>query len=192
MKQVVAIFLGIILSGVTFAQEEDPAKILSYKNFESLDKYMKEHHWSFLRKHFVDSLDGDFHLFKKKNKSGGMMYCAVHLEKYMHYQVFFDHKSDYSLVLEYDDFLLMPTGKSRFNESMENKVYSMKIVELSDSSDDRNKNLFFGKINLNDHDHHKDVLPQKAGSSKLKDYHSKEAKQENEQDRREDSEGGND
>lgn len=106
----------------------------------------------------------------------------------MHYQVFFNHKNDYSLVLDYDDFLQIPTGKSRFNESMENKVYAIKIVEFDDPNDDRNKNLFFGKIKLDDHDHHKDAVVTK-GSAKVKDYHSAKP-QENEDQRREDSEHG--
>lgn len=187
MKHLLFLFF-LTLSCIAIAQEEDPAIILSYDNKEALDAYMAQHHWRFDRKHIVDSLDGEFYLYEKKTSGHGVVYCSIHLKKYMHYQVFFNHKNTYSLVLDYDDFLQIPTGKSRFNESMENKVYAIKVVEFDDPADDRNKNLFFGKIKLDEHAHHKDAVVTK-GSSKIKDYHTSKP-QENEDQRREDTEQG--
>ncbi len=153
------------------AQDEDPAKILHFKSKTELDHYMERKHWHFVKNHVNDSIDGEFYLYKKKSIGGGVIYCSIHLEKYMHYQVFFDHKAEYSLVLDYDDFLRIPTGKSRFNESMTNEYYAIKTVEFDDPADTRNKNLFFGNIHLQDH--HPDAVVNKDQIN-IRDYHKEE------------------
>lgn len=146
MKKLITTSLLLFGLMVSYCQTENPARILSYNSKEKLDRYLTRSHWHYVKKHTPDNEDGDFLLYRKKTIGHGYMYMSVHLQKYMHYQVFFDDKHGYELVLNYDDFLQVPAGKSRFNESIENDVYAIKSVTFEDPKDTRNKNVFFGSI----------------------------------------------
>ena len=184
MKKIVLFIIGLVFFTSVKSQTENPARILAYKTKESLDRYMHRYKWHYVKDHQHDAVDGVFHLYRKKTIGHGYMYMAVHLKKYMHYQVFFDDKTDYSLVLNYDDFLLVPTGKSRFNESIENDVYAIKSVTFEDPKDIRNKNVFFGII---EEHHHPDAELEKGDMNlhehaKTENPHEMEVTDEHEED----------
>ncbi len=151
MKNFTLIVIALFSLSSAFAQEEDPIKILSYKKKQHLDEYMKRHHWHMVKKAQSDSIDGDYFLYKKKTFSQGNMYMAVHMNKFCHYQVFWETHHKYSPIMSYDDFMLVPTGKSRFNQSIENPLYALKTVELDDYNNDKNKNVLFGAIDKKYH-----------------------------------------
>mgnify|MGYP001567599288 CR=1 FL=1 len=130
------------------AQNEDPAKLLVFKKKEQFDNYLKELKWKPEKKIVPDSVDGEYFLYSKKASGGGNAYIAVYPNKFIHYQVFYEAKKNYSKVLSYDEFLHMPEGKSRFNASNENKVYAIKSITFDDPKEIRNQNLYFGKTQI--------------------------------------------
>ncbi|PCJ85481.1 MAG: hypothetical protein COA57_07655 [Flavobacteriales bacterium] len=147
MKKI--LFLIFITIGLAaFAQQEDPGKVLSYGSNEKLSGYLENKGWKGVKGEFKDEWGEVYYLYKKKSAGGGWAYIAIHPKKFMHYQVFFANKKDYSPVLSYDDLLHMPEGKSKFNRSTENTDYAIKSVEFDDPIDTRNINLFYGKIQL--------------------------------------------
>lgn len=130
------------------SQNEDPAKLLSIQKKEQFDKYLKGLNWKFEKKIIPDSVDGEYFLYSKKTSGGGNAFIAVYPGKFIHYQVFFEAKKQYSKVLSYEEFLNMPQGKSRFNASHENKVYAIKSITFDDPKETRNQNIFFGKTKI--------------------------------------------
>ncbi|MCI5056397.1 MAG: hypothetical protein MRY83_09840 [Flavobacteriales bacterium] len=132
----------------SFGQKENPARVLAIKQSDKLVDYLTDKKWSHVKNHVSDPEDGDYDLFKKKGIGGGTYYLAVHKQKFMHYQIFFSDKNEYSFVLSYDDLLEIPEGKSTFNQSIENDLYAIKSVTFEDPHDIRNKNIFFGKVPL--------------------------------------------
>lgn len=132
----------------TQGQNEDPAKLLSFKQKDQFDKYLKGMNWKPEKKLPADSIDGEYYLYSKKTSGGGNAYMAVYPNKFIHYQVFYEVKKNYSKVLSYEEFLHMPEGKSRFNASNENKVYAIKSITFDDPMETRNQNLYFGKTNI--------------------------------------------
>jgi len=150
MKFIYSFFI-FVFSLSSFAQQEDPIRMLSFKHQKSLDTYMHKHHWHLVKKHSQDSIDGNYQLYKKKTFGHGNMYMAIHLNTFCHYQVFWADHHKYSPVLSYDDFLMVPSGKSRFNECIENKIYALKTVTFDDYHNEKNKNVFFGLIEHKEH-----------------------------------------
>lgn len=136
------------LSLTIIAQNEDPAKLLAFKKKEQFDKYLNGLNWKPEKKIVPDSTDGEYFLYSKKTSGGGNAYMAVYPNKFVHYQVFYEAKNDYSKVLTYEEFLNMPEGKSRFNASNENKVYAIKSITFDDPKETRNQNLYFGKTKI--------------------------------------------
>ena len=137
------------------AQSEDPAKLLHMDEKKRIDGYLNGKGWKpdAVRE---DEVKETYYLYKKKTTGGGIAYIALWPEKFMHYQVFFADKHNYSTVLSYDDFLNMPKGKSRFNRSQENKTYAIKSITFDDPHDTRNQNMFYGLLSM-DHESLDDV-----------------------------------
>lgn len=137
--------LSFLLLNSVFSQQEKPSKILSYDSSKKLDSYLTGKNWE-KRGIFTDDVDGDYHLYRTKTAAKGYAYLAVYLERFMHYQVFYVEKKDYSKVLNYEDFLKMPEGKSEYNRSIENETFNIKSIEFNDPTETRNINMFYGKV----------------------------------------------
>ncbi len=151
MKKHLFLLLVLFLGSFNvFCQDEDLAKILDFSDKAQLDAYLHDMKWKEVKENLKPSEDGIYYLYQKKNSSGGLTFLAVFLRQYMHYQVYFDKKKEYNPVLSYDDFMNMPNGKSRYNDSYENKAFAIKSVSFEDPKETRNKNLFFGKIKVAD------------------------------------------
>lgn len=141
---IVASLLILSLNRVT-AQNEDPAKLLSMKKLEQIDKYLKTLTWKEEKPPFKDETDGDYFLYRKKASGGGSVYLAVYPQKMLHYFVFFEESKKYSKVLSYEELLHMPEGKGRFSHSQENKLFSIKSITLDDPNETRNQNIYYAK-----------------------------------------------
>ena len=124
------LFLILFINVTAYSQQEKPSKILSYDSYDRLDSYLESKDWK-KEGVFTDSVDGEYHLYKIKTAAKGYAYLAVYLQKFMHYQVFYVEKRDYSKVLNYEDFLRMPKGKSDYNRSIENNTYNIKSIEFN-------------------------------------------------------------
>lgn len=146
MKKRLLILICLCLTGwLAFAQQEKPEKILEISTPKKLDGYLTGKGWKLLG-NFEDSISGTYYLYRIQTASKGYAYLAVYLQKFMHYQVFYTEKREYSQVLSYEDFMKMPEGKSNYNRSIDNPLFDFKSIEFNDPSDTRNINMFYGKV----------------------------------------------
>lgn len=140
---IVTLFSGV---NKVSAQAEDPEKVFKLSHDkEKLDEYMKERKWKQMDK-ILDEAGEEFYVYRKKSFGGGFVYIAVHPDKYVHYQKFNEEKRDYSEVLNYEDFILCPEGKTHENYSIANENSLIKNITFIDPENNQNENAFYGVI----------------------------------------------
>ena len=140
------LLLFYLTNTTVFAQEDKPEKILAIKDPKRLVSFFVNKGWENLPT-LVDVVEGNRYIFRQKTPTKGYAYITVIIGKMMHHQVYYTKKEDYKKIMDYNEFLIIPEGKSEYCSIVENKMLQFKSINIYNQDDSRNLNMFYGRMN---------------------------------------------